>query len=131
MRVIWSKGGLIESGFPFPVTADFEIFNAKFNESECPQKVRLHQIPEGEGGCRKGSRRGRSAFPYVIDAEKHDLQRISTFRGMQIDFIDQFKKHESSIRVSRDSFSNVIDSSFDSENHHLPRISLSFGITKD
>jgi hypothetical protein len=57
------------------------------------------------------------SFSNVIDpsfeGEKHDFPRISTLRGIQIDFIEHLEKHESSIRVKRDSFSNVIDSSFE------------------
>jgi hypothetical protein len=45
--------------------------------------------------------------------EKHDFARISRFRGMQIDFNEQFEKHDSSIRVKRDSLSNISDSKFD------------------
>jgi hypothetical protein len=40
---------------------------------------------------------------------KHDFARISTFRGMMIAFKEQEENHKSSIRVSRDSASNVID----------------------
>jgi hypothetical protein len=58
-----------------------------------------------------------------FEEQKHDLPRISTYRGIQIDFIEHFSKHESSIRVKRDSLSNVKDPSFEEEKHDLPRIS--------
>jgi hypothetical protein len=48
---------------------------------------------------------------------------ISTFRGMQIDFNEQFPKHQSSIRVSRDSISNVIEAGLESQKHYFPMIS--------
>jgi hypothetical protein len=47
---------------------------------------------------------------------------------MQIDLNEQFEKHESSIRISRDSISNVSNSIFDSEKQSSPRISISFQI---
>jgi methionine-rich copper-binding protein CopC len=50
---------------------------------------------------------------------------------MQIDFNEQYEKHESSIRVSRDSLSNVIDSSFDKAKHDFGRISTFRGILID
>jgi hypothetical protein len=47
---------------------------------------------------------------------------------MQIVFNEQFKKHESSIRVSLDSFSNMIDSSLDRAKHNFGRISTFRGM---
>jgi hypothetical protein len=69
-------------------------------------------------------------FQFVSPA-KHDFARISTFRGIQIDFNEQFEKHESSIRFSRDSFSNVIDSTFESAKHDFARSSTFRGIQID
>jgi hypothetical protein len=57
-----------------------------------------------------------------------DTTMNSTFRGIQIDFSEQYKKHKSSIRVRRDLFSNVSDSSFDSEQHTFGRISTFRGM---
>jgi predicted CopG family antitoxin len=56
------------------------------------------------------------------------LPSISTFRGMQIDFNEQFWKQESSIRVSRESFSKVINSTYDRKKHNLPSISIFRGM---
>jgi flavin-binding protein dodecin len=50
---------------------------------------------------------------------------------MQIDCNEQFEKHESSIRVSRDSFSNVIDSSVNQAKHNFGRISTFRGMQID
>jgi hypothetical protein len=55
---------------------------------------------------------------------------------MQIDFNEQHQKHESSIRVSRESFSKVIDSSElnilqSPAKHDLPRISTFRGMQID
>jgi hypothetical protein len=58
--------------------------------------------------------------------ESHDIGKISICRGMQIDFNEQFEKHESSIRIRLDSLSNVIDSNFESAKHRSPRILMEF-----
>jgi hypothetical protein len=62
---------------------------------------------------------------------KHHFGRISTFRGIQIDFNEQSLKHDSSIRNSRDSFSNEIDPSFELSKHEVPRISTLRGMQID
>jgi hypothetical protein len=49
-------------------------------------------------------RLGRFGLP-----AKHDLERISTELGMQIDCNEQNSKHDSSMCFNRDSDSNVID----------------------
>jgi hypothetical protein len=68
----------------------------------------------------------------VIDGDLQpmnaDPAMNSTFPGMQIDLNEQFRNHQSSIRVKRDSFSNVSDSSFEQEKHDLPRISTFRGM---
>jgi hypothetical protein len=69
--------------------------------------------------------------PIFVQAESHDLGKIPIWRGMQIDFNEQFAKHQSSIRVRRDSLSNVIDSSFDSAKHDFERISTFRGMQID
>jgi hypothetical protein len=46
----------------------------------------------------------------------------STFRGMQIDFNEQSETHDSSIRTSRNSLSNAIESNSDLARQDLPRI---------
>jgi hypothetical protein len=50
---------------------------------------------------------------------------------MQIDFNEQFEKHESLIRASRDSFANVILSTFEPETHDFERISTFRGMQID
>jgi hypothetical protein len=62
---------------------------------------------------------------------KADPAMKSTFRGMQIDFNEQFEKHEFSIRINRDSLSNVIDSSFDQAKQDFGRISTFRGMQID
>jgi hypothetical protein len=50
---------------------------------------------------------------------------------MQIDFNEQLQKHEYSIRVNRDSLSNVIDSSRESPKQSAERISTLRGMQID
>jgi hypothetical protein len=50
-----------------------------------------------------------TAFDLLSLSAKHDLPKISTEQGMQIDFSEQYWKHDSSIRCNLDSDSNVID----------------------
>jgi hypothetical protein len=57
-----------------------------------------------------------------FESKKHDLPRISTFGGMQMDFIRQFAKPESSSRANLDSDPKVRDSSRENEKHDLGRI---------
>jgi hypothetical protein len=52
----------------------------------------------------------------------------STFGGMQIDLNEHSLKHEFSIRLNRDSLSNVIDSSFAFPKHDAPSISTPRGM---
>jgi hypothetical protein len=54
---------------------------------------------------------------------KADPAMKSTFRGMYIDFNEQFQKQKPLIRINRDSFSNVIDSSFEPAKQDFGRIS--------
>jgi hypothetical protein len=67
---------------------------------------------------------------------KHDLHRISTEQGMQIDWIEQYWKHDLSIRFNLDSESNAIDPiTFDlpesPAKHDLHRSSTEQGIQID
>jgi hypothetical protein len=60
---------------------------------------------------------------------KHDDPRISTFRGITIDRSGEYENASESIRVNRESVSNVIDESDrHCEKHDDPRISISEGI---
>jgi hypothetical protein len=63
---------------------------------------------------------------------KHDDPRISTLRGITIDRSDEYENADDSIRVNRESVSNVIDES-DSHprKHDDPMISTFRGITID
>jgi hypothetical protein len=61
--------------------------------------------------------------------EKHDDPRISTLHGITIDRSDEDKNALDSIRVSRESGSNVIDESdLQLEKHDDPKISTFAGI---
>jgi hypothetical protein len=46
-----------------------------------------------------------------LQLEKHDEQRSSTLRGITIDWSDEYENADDSIRVNRESDSNVIDES--------------------
>jgi hypothetical protein len=62
--------------------------------------------------------------------QKQNEQRISTFRGITIDESDDFENAEDSIRVNRESDSNVIDESDSQcEKQFEQRISISRPIT--
>jgi hypothetical protein len=62
--------------------------------------------------------------------EKQNEQRISTFRGITIDESDENENAFDSIRVNRESDSNVIDESDRQyEKHDEQRISISRPIT--
>jgi hypothetical protein len=61
---------------------------------------------------------------------KHDDPRISTFRGITIDWMDEHENADDSIRVNRESVSNMIDESdWHSRKHDDPRISTFQGIS--
>jgi hypothetical protein len=66
-----------------------------------------------------------------LDLPKHDLQRISTETGIQIDFNKQNSKHESSICLNHDPDSNEIEWSFELLKHDLQRISTGLGMQID
>jgi hypothetical protein len=94
------------------------------------------QFKKHESSIRASS----DSFSNIIDSislclfrspAKQDLPMISTLREMQIDFNEQCKKQESSIRVSRDSCSNMIDLRFKPVKHDLPMISTLRGIQID
>jgi hypothetical protein len=64
--------------------------------------------------------------------EKHDEQRISTFRGIVIDSRAEPWNAADSMRFSRESFSNEIDENdSQSEKHDEQRISTFRGIVID
>jgi hypothetical protein len=79
----------------------------------------------------------RESFSNEIDendsqSEKHDEQRISTFRGIVIDLIAEEPNASDSMRFSRESFSNEIDESdLQREKHDEQRISTFRGIVID
>jgi hypothetical protein len=59
-----------------------------------------------------------------VEYEKHDEQRISTFRGIIIDRSDEHENASDSIRINLESDSNVIDESdLHHEKHDEPKIS--------
>jgi hypothetical protein len=64
--------------------------------------------------------------------EKQPDPKISTFLGIKIDWSDEDKNANDSIRVNRELFSNVIDESdLQDEKHSDPRISTLLGIKTD
>jgi hypothetical protein len=64
--------------------------------------------------------------------QKHSEQRISTFRGIMIDWSDDDENADDSIRVNRESDSNEIDESeSQNEKHDEQRISTFRGIMID
>jgi hypothetical protein len=67
-----------------------------------------------------------------LQDEKHFDPRISTFIGIKIDWSDEKKNANDSIRVNREYDSNVIDESEKQHEKHVdPRISTRFGIKID
>jgi hypothetical protein len=62
---------------------------------------------------------------------KHEVHRISTELGMQINYNEQPLKHNSSIRFNFDSDSNEIGCSCKHVKHEFPRISTELGIQMD
>jgi hypothetical protein len=67
-----------------------------------------------------------------LQCEKHSDPRISTFRGIKIDWSDENENASDSIRVKCEFDSNAIDESdWQDEKHFEPRSSTLLGIKID
>jgi hypothetical protein len=65
-------------------------------------------------------------LPSDLQDEKHDEQRIPTFRGLMIDRSDDDENADDSIPVNRDSDSNEIDESDVQHDKHSEQRSSTF-----